>query len=386
MLFSVSGDSNIPLSRYPIDAMDEFSLKDITLAGDSLLWQPPGSDRRFALEFNVIDELTPVMMKGYAAVPRRGAEIGGLLTGSVQPDRTTRISGFVHIDVEYAYGPSFQLSARDRKNIEARCNSLRAEGTICVGMYRSNTRPRFELTAPDVELFEALFRDPATVFLLIRPSMTNIPGASLFHQSQITQRQITPRSEFPFRRRELGAPPRQSPARGTVLMTRSEQHRATLGLSNEAEAAPEPVISAPPVAALPDHEPPVRRDHPASWLGYALVGIVALGLGGVVGYQQGVKNGVQQQSVIQSYNVRVLAGRSGNGISVTWPTSSPPVRRADSAVLHIVSDGKSTEVALNKAELLRGAVLFQEPAESFTGRLDLLLDGSTLSTPFTLTK
>jgi hypothetical protein len=358
--------------------MDEIpSLQGVRLDDETLIWEPEGSGRRFLLEVDAIDELHPVVMKGYAAVPKRGAEVGGLLIGGVQPDGTTRIAAFVPVAVEYAYGPSFQLSTRDRKLMEGKVVSMKAAGKTVVGMYRSNTRPKFELVASDIELFESFFSDPATCLLLIQPSMTRPTYAALLDQSQIARRQIQPRNQFPFRRRDLGLPVKTT----TGPSTTGPYPRPEELLPIEVAAEPEPLAAPQPTPA-----PPVRATiRLSSLIGYLLVTLVGLGLGGVIGYQQGLKVGLNQ-SYSQVFSLPITAVRLGNEIIVQWPPASPAVRNALAGRL-VLDDGRKppTLVDLTPDQLRSGEAIYQDPAASLRGRLELRYEREqSFSAPFQL--
>ena len=73
-------------------------------------WQIPGKSIQVQLNLEVIDNLLPEMMRAFGAVPKRGAEVGGLLIGSiehVQAGQTiVRIEQVELVPCVYARGPS----------------------------------------------------------------------------------------------------------------------------------------------------------------------------------------------------------------------------------------------------------------------------------------
>src|SRR5690348_7637215 len=79
------------------------------------LWEVPGKPVSIQLHFDVIDRLTPEILRGLGALKRRGAEVGGLLLGRTEPGspRKITIEDFEPVPTEYLTGPSYNLSARD---------------------------------------------------------------------------------------------------------------------------------------------------------------------------------------------------------------------------------------------------------------------------------
>jgi hypothetical protein len=79
-------------------------------------WQPPQKPITIRLYFDVVDRLLLEVMKGFGAVPRRGAEVGGFLLGRREESNghpTVEVLQFEPIPCEHAEGPSFVLSAND---------------------------------------------------------------------------------------------------------------------------------------------------------------------------------------------------------------------------------------------------------------------------------
>src|SRR5688572_14182660 len=85
------------------------------------VWEVPGKPISIQLRFDVIDRLTPEMMRGLGALKRRGAEVGGLLLGRPEPgiQQKVTIEDFEPIPTEYLTGPSYNLSQNDLAVLEA---------------------------------------------------------------------------------------------------------------------------------------------------------------------------------------------------------------------------------------------------------------------------
>src|SRR5271154_7484672 len=85
------------------------------------VWDAPGQPAIIHLHLDVLDRLSAEAMRGFGAVPKRGAEVGGLLLGSIEPGRAghpavVRIEDFEAVECEYQRGPSY-LFTNDGKGI-----------------------------------------------------------------------------------------------------------------------------------------------------------------------------------------------------------------------------------------------------------------------------
>lgn len=171
-------------------------------------WQVPGTQVTADLDLNLIDSLAAEVMKGYALVPKRGAEVGGLLLGRVESGvaPVVQVLNFTAVLIKYQKGPSYRLSDQDRAQFASRLREIEG-GTESdlrvVGLYRSHTRENFCLTEEDAALFEEHCSSPESVFLLIRPSASRIPEAALLCRENGELPRTPPTQVFPFRRKSL---------------------------------------------------------------------------------------------------------------------------------------------------------------------------------------
>jgi len=112
---------------------------------DYYVWEVEGQPVEIHLHLDVVDRLAPEIMRGFGAVPKRGAEVGGVLLGTIEPgDRTiVRIEDFEPVACDYKRGPSYLLTEDDSEAFEdvcARWQPEESEQTYAVGYYRSHTR------------------------------------------------------------------------------------------------------------------------------------------------------------------------------------------------------------------------------------------------------
>ncbi len=78
------------------------------------VWEIPGKPVAIHLHLEVVDRLLVDVMRGFGAVRKRGAEIGGLLIGTIEPGDPTivRIEDFESIECGYKRGPSYLFTER----------------------------------------------------------------------------------------------------------------------------------------------------------------------------------------------------------------------------------------------------------------------------------
>jgi len=194
------------------------------------LWEAAGRGFEVHISLDAIDALLSEIMRGFGAVPKRGAEVGGLLIGSIERGAATivRIDDFEPVECGYTRGPSYLLSPEERETFEGACARWRPDASrdsYAVGFYRSHTREGLSLAREDVELLDRCFSGPSYVALLVKPFATKASPAGFFFRENGTFQETT-LLEFPFRRRELTGeePPERRPM--TDRRPRSRSGRA----------------------------------------------------------------------------------------------------------------------------------------------------------------
>src|SRR5215471_11193633 len=207
------------------------------------VWEVPGKPISIQVPFEVIDRMTPDILRGFGALKRRGAEVGGILLGTFEEGERLKVSieDFEAVQTEYLTGPSYNLSENDLVSFEAALERRRSEqlgGLTVVGFYRSHTRDELYMDDADLSLASRYFAGPENVFLLVKPfaSRPCIGGFFFWEDGEIYRESSY--AQFPFHRKELGggdalpppapAPPPQVPvsAHAAVSSSRGEpDHR-----------------------------------------------------------------------------------------------------------------------------------------------------------------
>jgi hypothetical protein len=119
------------------------------------------------------------------AVPRRGAEMGGVLLGRYEEDRIV-IEDFEPVACEHRWGPSYRLSERDLRGLEEalRRRASKETNLAAIGLCRSHIRAEPELDDQDRELFERYFPDARALFLLLKTERLQPMEATYFMRSE----------------------------------------------------------------------------------------------------------------------------------------------------------------------------------------------------------
>lgn len=212
----------------------------------------------------------------FAAVPRRGAETGGILLGRREAERVV-IEDFEPVPSEHRFGPSYRLSDTDHQLLRETLEWFRAgapSGLTVLGFYRSHTLPEFGLGEHDEELLRAHFPDSDPLVLLIKPNRTGGSMADFFVRRNGHIDEAAVPAPFPFN----GAPP--VPADPEQPVESIEPERAP---AEPESPAPEPAaISWPPPRPrlILDTPPPRPR---TSWLWYTAAAALGI-IGGAFGY------------------------------------------------------------------------------------------------------
>lgn len=327
------------------------------------VWQPPGKAYAVHLSLDVVDRLNADVMRGFGAVPKRGAEVGGVLLGSIERGDTcvVRVDDFEIVPCEYRRGPSYYLSEAELEALAAAAHNERA-----VGYYRSHTRDgAVTLGAEDLESLAQLFPDPDQVALLVKPFATKVNQAGIFVREEGVFPGGTP-LEFPFRRREMlgeEAPPRRSMyERKPRNRERQEPEYESVPAGYSFDPHPEPAYAEEPLA------PPPRAPKSAwVWLPLALIFLLlctALGYQLAVTFVPGLRAG--EGAAVFKLG---LAVSSGENLTVRWNREAPAVQSGQNGVLEI-SDGEMMKtVPLNAAHLKEGSVVYQPSSPSVRFRL-----------------
>jgi hypothetical protein len=306
----------------------------------------------------VIDQLEADVMKGFRSVPKRGAEVGGVLFGRVvasEDGTAVYVEDYEPVECEYRRGPSFVLSDADRRRLERTLRKGAAHRQI-VGFYRSHTRLGLYLDQDDYALVQRYFPGPNQVFLLVRPnaSKTSVGGFFVWEDGNI-RRQST-YLEFPFSRAE-------------ILKGRQG---VKCEAAREAGAAA-PAQPAPSAPAVPRRfTPALARVRTVPW---PRVGIAAAVLLCVGGLEYSILRRFAQPvpAVAEAdYSPALHIERNGQYLEVNWNRNAPSVVNAKHAVLDITDGARRRQLFLDPAQLRTGSVAYAPAGDDVSFRLEIV--------------
>jgi hypothetical protein len=339
--------------------------------GGGYLWEPAGAAAAVEVGFGLVDRLGPEVMRGFGALPRRGAEVGGILLGTIERHGrpVVRLEDFEAVACGHSRGPSYLLSERELETFaEALAKHQPAPGRRrhAVGYYRSHTREALALGDDDTGLLDRLFPHPLAVCLLVKPYATRVSEACIFLRREGRFGTDPASRHFPFRRKELG---------GAPVLEHGGGPAADHGTSVEAPpAAAESPRGDAHAAASPRGmaQAPAARPRQGNWLWIPLTFIFLL-LGVAIGFQ--VAAGLRELEAASRPSDPYLLGLSvvqtGENLHLAWNLDAPVLRLAQRGLLTI-RDGVKTElIELSADDLGRGGVLYQNSTGNVRFRLEI---------------
>jgi hypothetical protein len=282
------------------------------------IWEVPGKQISIRLSLDVVDRLQQDVMRGFGALPRRGAEVGGILLGSSGgAGSSVCVEDYLLVPIQYKRGPSYRLSDDELHLFQTAVRQSRNP----VGYFRSHTRDGVGLSEEDLDLLSNCFPEPGTIALLIRPFATKPSVAGFYFKEQEAFQDGAPLLEFPFRRSALAPGDTSAPVRG----------------------------AAPPAVAI---EAAIMRK-PRRW---PVLPIVLLLIGVLLGYQAALSIRPPRSP----YELALTVTQSGSDLQLKWDGESPAIRNAPKAILTI-EDGSVKSTNLTRSDLQSGSATTYRP-------------------------
>lgn len=328
-------------------------------------WLPPDNSLSIDILFDVIDGMLPDVMRGFGALPRRGAEVGGILIGQVDPDSPRRIviEDFEPVPCEYSTGPSYHLSERDLFHLEEALQMEESRGRTVVGWYRSHTRKDLFLDSSDLELAARYFSNPPQVILLIHPFASRTSAAGFFYWEDGRIHAESSYHLFPFHSRELSG---ADPEPVVPLDAGQSEVRYPDGIELPTPPGKPPLISGLPA---PFRSPlSVARTLKApAWMGAALTPVLAgvLSVGGYVLYQRIAP----APQTIPRLNLGV--SDSGGQLEVHWNGGLPLLASVVRGTLAIQDGPSYRNFDLTTTQLRDGRIRYPRLTQDVRVRLEL---------------
>ena len=346
------------------------------------VWAPAGKDVAVHLHLDVLDSLLAEVMRGFGAVPKRGAEVGGVLIGSIERGDQTivHVEDFEPVECGYTRGPSFLLSDDEKADFADACKRWQPDANragYAVGYFRSHTRDGLSLAAEDLELLDRHFSGPAHIALLVKPLATKASPAGFFFREDGVFPEATP-LEFPFRRRDLtgeAAPPhrpmtdRKRGERGSraLVPAQTSLRERERELERESDSGMEFGEAAQGGHAYAVTTPARSRLKGWMWIPLSFVFLL---LGVLLGFQAALTIGAKTASGNSSdFALALTVLKNDDDLTVRWNRESAAIRGAQRGLLEIQDGGFSKPVDLDAVHLQTGSIIYHNTSKAVQFRL-----------------
>ena len=134
-------------------------------------WTSADGRQRVYLSLDAVERLSVEVMRAFASVPKRGAEVGGFLLGHAvagsEPGLV--IDDYFEVPCRHEFGPSYLLTSEELLLFQERVAGRRGGSSYPIGYYRSHTREGLEISAEDQDLLTRCFGGNPGLVLLIKP-------------------------------------------------------------------------------------------------------------------------------------------------------------------------------------------------------------------------
>lgn len=334
---------------------------------DSYLWTSPDGVS-VNIKLDVVERMLMEVMRGFGAVPKRGAEVGGILLGAIDSASSmVTIEDFAPVPIEYRRGPSYLLGEDDIRTFDA---SLAAAGARAIGFFRSHTRDGDGLTAEDTAFCGDRFLHPLSQVLLIRPYAVRVSQAGFIGKRDGRFPLGAPTNEFPFRRREL------EPGSGEPSRPRHRE-RGRRDETREETAGVDPA----PDSAAPTQEAVVPESR-GDWMLAPLWVTCLLALGcvlGILGTRIVEETSARPAAPFSARGLQMELGanEAAQDITLRWNAASEALRSAERAEVTIEDGDERRVLVLDQPQIKAGRFVYRHASPAVRFRLEVLLSGRT---------
>ena len=333
-------------------------------SGSLSQWNAPDGACSISLDSSVVDDLRRRTIDAYTSLPKRGAEIGGLLFGKRRTDGAIafEVDGCEELPCEYRFGPSYKLSESDYRRLSERLVQLPLEGSdTVIGLYRSYTGGDVALDQADKGLLRYLFPDRHFVLLLIQP----ISPEKCFAQFQFgSDGELA--GDAPYEQFLLEPSQRKAESKAQAEVPAESLREETVEAPKSAVA----VLSLPAArrARLEEDEaPPVpRSSRPWTLLWLCALAVIA----GAAGHEIWT---LERQPRWAPLGLHATA--SARDLLLTWDAAAPAIQQASQGLMTVTDGAAQNQIPLTAAQLRSGKFDYAPSQDEVLFRL-LVYDAS----------
>lgn len=350
-------------------------------------WSVEGHAPNIEYAVQVLEEICAEAVDGLCRFRHGGAEIGGVLFGEAD-GATVRILAARPLNCEYAFGPRFVLSERDRASLRELLYAVRSDPELAgmepVGWYHSHTRSGIELSPRDLEIYDSYFPQRRQVALVLRPDTFGPTVAGFFfREKDKVIRTGSSYREFEIRPRRVRKKATAEPesvgsetAEPKAAEPAESARVAALAPVASVSAEPETLVVPPPsaevvsvadpdvvIAERPEVPGFVREPASTSWkwawlfMLAAMVGATALG----------VERYYRLSAPPQPLSLWVAD--MGGQLLIEWDRTAQSIRDAEGATLEIMDGKDRADIRIEPDRLREGSVDYVRHAEIVDVRL-----------------
>ncbi len=300
---------------------------------------PTAPDGGVTVHFDraVLELIRSAADSGLKSLPRRGAEIGGLLITSSAGEPIRSIDEAALIPSEYRYGPGYHLSPRDLGLLRSMAAGARGgKDRRIAGLFRSCTAEQFELSPNDLDVLREELPE-ARVLLLVKPFADGHAVARVYQSCEGKWERTA----------EFSIPVERPAAR-------------PLSVAHKIRTAAKPLVTMPAAQSAAKK----ARALPVLWI-YSVLGCLLLVSAIALLGPRPAEN--------VSLGLNVVP--EGDVLRITWNRNSPAVRSGTGGTLRIDEGTQRRDLTLTPAQLSSGSVMYRSGAVDVT--FHLTVNGGT---------
>jgi hypothetical protein len=351
-------------------------------------WSFPGAPVRIHLYLDAVEGLQRQLAELSASASGGHVEFTGLLLGrgNLRHSPIVEVRGFVPVISETRSETAQALTDADQtqfgKALAAAESS--SDGRLSpVGYFRVRGNESVSLHEDDLAVIHSHFRDPASVFLVIRPGGDGPAAAGFFFSDTGQINADFTFLEFPFDSKTLSGHAAKLARRPQLV---EPGQRAETPAANVPQAKP-PVRPPAPPAPIARIAPTATRSARSAFTAglwfvaaAAVVAALMVALVGLGYWNFRLSSAPPIAAAETPAGLALQVERQGSELKVTWEHTSDFIANARSGVLQVRDgDSRLQELFLDSGQLRNGSVVYTPAGSSVQFRLEVLGAEKTMS-------